>query len=828
MRKQILSFAIVFLALSSQSQNKLDYSTSEILQRLEKLNTLGSVLYVAAHPDDENTQLISYMANGAHLRTGYLAATRGDGGQNLIGTEIRESLGVLRTQELLAARRMDGGEQFFARAIDFGYSKDPYETFQVWGKDEVLADFVWTIRKFKPDVMITRFSLEPGVTHGHHTASAILALEAFKLSGDANAYPEQLEFVDVWQPKRIFHNTGIWFYQRSGQKFNEAEHLKLDIGGYNTNLGKSYTEISALSRSMHKSQGFGATGSRGSDYEYFKQWAGDVADSSLFEGIDQSWARVKGSEEVNFFAERALKNFNPKSPWEILGDLDNARNALLKVSDQYWKEVKLAEIRELIQIVTGSFLELTCEQPSYIPGDTISASLEVINRSNVPLMLTSVNFIPNSEQFVYNLSLENNQYNELSFSYIVPKKMPISHPYWLMDNGTTGLYKVDDLGLRGTPDNAPSIAARISLKLDGQFLDYEVPLLYKTNDPVKGEVKRKVDIMPAAMVKLDTRAMVFTGGKSKAVKVDVVAGDSQITGQLGLDLPTNWKVEPSFFEVKFSRKGEIAQYEFQVTPPAQYEVMTLSAKLTSGDEVYNRGMEVIAYDHVPQQTIFPKSEVQVVNIPEAIASARVGYIMGAGDDVPYSLEQLGFKVDLLSESDIFSKNLSKYQAIVLGVRAFNTLDWLSFKNQELFDYVKAGGNLIVQYNTSHRLVTDQIAPYDLKLSRDRVTVENAEVSFLNKKHPVLNKPFKITDADFDGWVQERGLYFPGEWSADFVPILGMNDLGETTKEGSLLVAKYGKGNYCYTGLSFFRELPAGVGGAYKLLVNMIMLPKSEM
>ncbi|MFY0605191.1 MAG: PIG-L family deacetylase [Cyclobacteriaceae bacterium] len=824
MKGKFIFLGLLFWSLQvAYGQLTTDYSSGALLQRLEELNTLGSVLYIAAHPDDENTQLISYLANGRNFRTGYLSATRGDGGQNLIGPEIRERLGVLRTQELLAARRTDGGEQFFARANDFGYSKHPDETFSVWDKEKVLADFVWVIRNFQPDVLVTRFSRVPGSSHGHHTASAILAMEAFKLSGDSTAYPEQLEFVDTWQPSKIFYNIGLWSFRRSGKTFNEDEYLKIDVGGYNPHLGQSYTEISALSRSMHKSQGFGRAGSRGSEYEYFEQWGGDRSTEGLFEGIDTSWERVENSSEVATYLADALRSFDPSRPSAILGSLINARSSLLALPDQYWKDRKLNEIDELIKIVTGVFMEVSCDKKSYSVGDTIATDLEIINRSPEEIMLTSVNFNTYSENFIYNLDLKENQSNLFDYSFVIPSSVKTSNPYWLEKPSSTGMYTVDDQQQIGQGENAPQIMARVTLKIGKQFMDYELPVVYRVTDPVKGEMKSIVEITPRAIVNLDPRAMVFVGSSSKQIKVEVSSGSGAVDGVLRLKLGDGWQVEPSEMQVSIDRTGAKKSFDFKVTPPAKASSTIVQAELQIRDEYFRQGRVEMNYDHVPRQTIYPLSEVQVVSLPNKNIAGKIGYIMGAGDDVPHSLTQLGYEVELLDEDDIEAQQLSQFKAIILGVRAFNTLPWLAFKNQELFGYVKAGGNVIVQYNTSHRLVTKDVAPYDIQLSRDRVTVEEAPVTFLNAKHPVLQSPFKISAKDFDGWVQERGLYFPSEWAGEFTPILSMNDPGEPARKGSLLVAKHGKGYYCYTGLSFFRELPAGVSGAYKLLINMISL-----
>ncbi|MEQ8473763.1 MAG: PIG-L family deacetylase [Marinoscillum sp.] len=801
-------------------------STGNVLQKLDKLNTLGSVLYVAAHPDDENTQLIAYMANGRHYRTGYLAATRGDGGQNLVGPEIREKLGIIRTQELLAARQIDQGEQFFTRANDFGYSKHPDETFNKWDKEKILADFVWAIRKFRPDVLITRFSLEPGVTHGHHTASAILAMEAFEASGDKSRFPEQLKYVDPWQPSKIFWNTSVWFFRRSGQEFNESDYIKVNVGEYNSALGLSYTEISALSRSMHKSQGFGNSGSRGDEYEYFKQWGGEET-PDLFGGIDVTWNRVDGAERVAYHLEEARRNYDPRYPQQILENLLAARAELLNLPDQYWKEIKLKEIRETIQAVTGTFLALNSDQPAYVAGDSIQVNLEAIVRNDSKVQLGSIRFDFNDERFIYKLDLEPNQKTAFSYDLVVPGNIALSHPYWLNEAGTDGTYAVSDQLKRGLPQNDPALIGYVTLAMGGQFLEYPVPVNYRYTDPVKGEVVTDVVIRPEVMVNVEDKALIFANDEARVVPVKVISGRDDVAGNVLLNVPNGWTTTPALREFTLANAGDEVSFEFKLTPPKTNSVAEIEAVARIGDKSYSKGRVIIEYDHIPKQVLFPESKVRVVKLDAEKMGTRIGYIMGAGDEVPFSLEQVGYSVTLLGKDDINAKNLASFDAIILGVRAFNTLPWLSYKNKDLFDYVASGGNMIVQYNTSHRLVTEEIAPLELTLSRDRVTVEDSKVTFLAPKHSVLNTPNKITQEDMTGWVQERGLYFPEKWGKEFEPIFGMNDPGEDQLNGSLLIAKFGKGYYCYTGLSFFRELPPGVPGAYKLMMNMIALGKSK-
>lgn len=817
----LLSYFLIALSFSLYSQKSQSYKPGEIRQKLEKLNVLGTVLYVAAHPDDENTRLIAYYANEELMRTAYLSATRGDGGQNLIGPEIREELGLIRTQELLGARRIDGGQQFFSRANDFGYSKNPDETFNIWDREKVLADFVWAFRKFRPDIVITRFS-DTGVTHGHHTASAILAREAFKLSGDKNAFPEQLSYVDPWQPKKIFWNTGWWWFGNS--EMDTTELSRVDVGGYDPLLGESYSEIAARSRSMHKSQGFGSSGSRGAQIEYLQQWEGEKGDGP-FDGIDTSWGRVKGSKEVAFYINKAIESYNERNPSSIIEPLMGARVALEKVGDKFWKEIKQREIDDLIISASGLYLSLNANESNYPIGDSITIALEATNRSDIDITLEEVKFKNWPNPISLKAPLLNNKPFTSEMNFVLPAGMEYSHPYWLKNEGELGMYEVNDQEMIGKPENDAPISAKVILKLGESKVSIQVPVIYRRTDPVDGEVVEPLTIGPPVTVNISGGVLVFGSQEPKSVDVRVISGRKNSSGQVSLSAPKGWSISPEKYDFTLSQKGEEQLFSFSITPPANASEGFVAANATVDGKSYSKGLSVIDYDHIPKQTLYPDSKVKVVKIDLKKKGNLIGYIEGAGDEIPDNLRQVGYEVITLNKDDISADNLKKYDAVILGIRAFNTVDWLSYKNTELFDYVKQGGNLIIQYNTSHRLVTQEIAPYDLKLSRDRVAVEQAPVEIIGFDHPVMNTPNRITDNDFQNWVQERGLYFPNEWSDEFTPILKSNDPGESPKTGGLLVARYGEGYYVYSGYSWFRELPAGVPGAYRIFVNMISLGK---
>ncbi|MDE0470860.1 MAG: LmbE family protein, partial [Ekhidna sp.] len=732
---------------------------------------------------------------------------------------IRERWGVIRTQELLAARRIDGGRQFFSRATDLGYSKNPEETFTIWDRDKVLADFVWVYRNFQPDIIITRFDSD-GISHGHHTASAILAREAFELAGDPDAFPEQLDMVDTWQPKKIFWNTGWWWFRNP--KRDTSGLISINMGKFNPLIGASYGELAAFSRSMHKSQGFGSAGTRGDQPEYLKQWSGSKT-KRPFDDIDTSWERVEGSESVEFYINKAINEFDETKPWLITEYLVLAKKELQKLANEFWKEVKSKEINELILATTGLYLSLSSEDDYYVPGDSIKIDFEAINRSDVDIELQEIKFQKWETPIEFGVKLLNNKKFTSKLNLKLSPGLEFSNPYWLVQQGTLGMYTVEDPTTIGLPENEPPLSGTIVLSIGGEELVLPVPVKFRRTDPVDGEVIQPISVGPPLILNLKENVIVFSGDKPKKVKLSAIAGRQDVAGQIMLDLPKGWKSEPSGQSFDLTREGEEQNFSFSVTPPKEESEGFLIVKAVVDGKTYTKGRVSIDYDHIPRQVIYPESKVRLVRLDLKRKKELLGYIEGAGDAIPQNLEQVGYKVELLRREDIEATQLSKYDAIILGVRAFNTVDWLAFKNEELFKYVENGGNLIVQYNTNRRLVTNRVAPFDLQISRDRVSVEKAPIEILAPKHPVLNSPNKIEQKDFDNWVQERGLYFPNKWSDEFTPVLSSRDPGESPKSGGLLIAKYGKGNYVYSGYSWFRELPAGVPGAYRIFVNLIEL-----
>jgi LmbE family N-acetylglucosaminyl deacetylase len=806
--------------LSSDQMN-----ASEIQLALKKLNVLGRVLYIAAHPDDENTNLMAFWANGSLYDAAYLSVTRGDGGQDIIGPELGERLGVIRTEELLDARRIDHARQFFTRAIDFGFSKTADETLHIWGHDKILADVVWVIRNFRPDVIVTRFSPEDQKTHGHHTASAILAQEAFSAAADANRFPEQLAFVKPWQATRLVWNTSPFFFSNRNLPFDPTGLTVLEAGGYNPLLGKSYTEIAAASISMHKSQGVGGAPRRGARKEYFKLLKGQPMTSSLFEGIDTTWSRVANSESVSAEIHQIISKFNPTDPAASLPELLKLRETMSGLQDESWVAEKKAQLDKIIAACLGLHVEASTATETFIPGQSATVKLEAINRSSVQVTLKEARCLNSGDSTKIGAALPSNDLVTKDLSCRIPDDAPYSQPYWLRKPRALGTFTVDDQKLIGLAENPPALPVEIILDVSAQELRYTVDTKYRTADTLPSEVPRSLVIAPPVFANVADSVFVFATNEPKPVSVRVTTAAGPVKGELRLAVPQGWEVTPASIPIDLKTTDAEMMAIFTVKPPNQNGEGTLRAIASIDGRDYSLERVRISYPHIGVQTLMPPAEAKLVRADILKKGERIGYIPGAGDDVPESLRQIGYSVKMLSEPEITTKNLAQFSAVVLGIRAYNTQDRISNWLPELFAYVNEGGVVIAQYNTLADLKTSQFGPYPLEISRDRVTDENAEVRVLATDNPLMNTPNKITPKDFDNWVQERGLYFPNKWDPAWTPVLSCNDPKEKPLDGGLLVAKSGKGFFVYTSYSWFRQLPAGIPGAYRLFANMLSLGK---
>lgn len=802
-------------------------SSGDIYEKLEKLKVLGSVLYVAAHPDDENTRLISYYANEVKARTAYLSLTRGDGGQNLIGPEIKELLGLMRTEELMAARKIDGGEQMFSRANDFGFSKNAEETREIWEEDKVMSDVVWAIRKYRPDVIVNRFDHKSsGRTHGHHTASAILSYEAFDLSGDEKQFPKQLKYVEPWSAQRLFFNTSWWFYG-SREKFAEADKsdmVTIDIGTYYPIKGKSNSEIAAESRSQHVCQGMGNTATRGSREEYLQLLKGDMPQDphDIFAGINTNWSRIEAAHIDNMI-NKVIENYNFGNPSSSAKAIAQIVGEIKKLPASHWRDIKLADAEELLVDVTGMYIEAISDQHTYTPNEKINIRSEVTNRSDIEAKVLKVRFHDMQMDTILNAALANNISLKWDHNLSVPASAGLTSPYWLKKKGSLGMYRVDNQKLIGMPRTNRALSATYYLEINGEEIEITKDIVYRYNDPESGPVYRPLEIVPEISVKLQEKVYVLSNERPTKVSVTVKALSANQSGKVSLPVPMGWEVSPAHHDFNIDYKGASENVEFILTPPSGQSQFTMKPVVIANDREYRKELIQIDYDHIPYQSVMIPAESKMVKLDIKTAGRRIAYIEGSGDAIPKSLEQIGYIVDIIPIQEVSKDRLQGYGALVMGIRAYNKLDDIRFKQDILMDYVRDGGNMIVQYNTNRRLKVDNIGPFPIQLSRDRVTVEEAPIEILEPNHPILNYPNKITQEDFDGWVQERGLYFANEWSEEYKAILSSNDPGEPARKGGLLVAPHGNGHFIYTGYSWFRQLPAGVPGAYRIFANMVSL-----
>jgi len=816
--------AAIFCGLQSASAQS--NTAPAILQELKDFDEMGSVLYVAAHPDDENTQLITYFARGRHYRTAYLSLTRGDGGQNVLGGEFGSELGVIRTQELLAARRLDGGQQFFSRAMDFGFSKDYRETLNIWDRDQVTADIVRIIRTFQPDVVITRFPPTPSNTHGHHTASAFLALEAFKFAGDPKAYPDQFEAANgglkPWQPKRIFMNGR-----------GESGGLQMDINGNDPVSGESFGAIAGRSRAMHKSQGFDnfRGGGGNSRPESFQLLAGEPATNDIMDGVDTTWSRIPGGTEIAKQADDLIANFNSTNLDANIPALLKLKSALAALPSDRLIEEKRKKLDHILQTCLGLEVETTIPQAEVVPGETLSLHSTVTLHSSIPVrwLRTAHLVFPRfptlqSDEVPFTINLVSGQPSSHDERITLPASTPLTQPYWLREEPGTGMFHVADASLIGTAENASAFPIEQVFEVGGQKL--VVP-----GEPVQAETHRRLDVIPPVSLHFVSDVKLFAPGSTHQVQVEVTAARTEPFCMVTLNAPAGWKVSPVSESSKLTSVGEKKTFTFTLTAPSK----PASATITASAEIhgpliqgvsYSNDRTDIAYKHIPHLLLQPVARMKAVSFDLATRGKKIGYVPGAGDSVADALTEMGYDVTSLTGADLTTNRLKDFDAVVIGIRAFNVRKDLVPQLPDLFAYAEAGGTVIEQYNRpGNDLKTEQLTPYSLTLSGDRVTDETATMTFLVTNHPVLNIPNKITAADFDGWVQERGIYFPNKWDDHFTAIFACHDAGEAPLKGSLLVAPYGKGYFVYTGLDFFRELPAGVPGAYRLFANLVSLGK---
>lgn len=821
--KQLLIFLLaIVLLVTAQAQQPQTSTSADIYLQLKKLKVLGSVLYIAAHPDDENNTLLPYLAKEKLYRTAYLSLTRGEGGQNLIGSEQGVELGLIRTQELLAARKIDGCEQYFSRAYEFGYSKTSKETLNIWDSVQVLSDIVWVIRKFQPDVIITRFPPDARAGHGHHASSAILANIAFFVAADSTKFTEQFKYgVKPHKAKRIVWNT----FNFGGNNTTNENQLKIDIGGFNSLLGKSYGEIGAEARAMHKSQGEGRPRRRGQLFEYFSHTAGDSTNKDLMDNIDVSWNKIPNSYKVDGIIDMVIKQFNFEKPEASVPMLVQLYNSMQALPASQWRNKKMQELQSIIEACSGLFIEATTQQEYVVQGDSLRATFFLNNRKGVNASLKKI--VMEGMDTILNSNLHGNTNFSFNKTFYVNENKALTQPYWLQEPQQKGMFVVNNQQLIGNAETRPAYEINFTVNIEGVNFIIPKSVQYKYVDPVRGELYQPLQVLPEFIVKETDVVKVFRNSTTntqsfkykaykKLNKIDFFISGNKFTDDKEIKANEE-RIYGLAYDVSVKEKGKPIYDEILDTvylpnnQPALYDVH-------------------INYEHIPNIIYYKQATQQRLIFDYKTIGSKIGYIVGAGDKMPEALQQLGYDVDLLTEKDITSENLKQYQAIITGIRAYNIVEWLSNKNDVLNEYVKQGGNLLIQYirNNTFNNKKINISPYNFTVSpQSRITEEDATVNFALPNHSVFNYPNTITAKDFEGWVQERSTYQIDKADSNFVFPITMNDANEKPSNGSLAIAKYGKGNIVYCSLAMFRQLPAGVAGAYRLIANLIALPKNE-
>jgi len=851
--KKLYIFTLVVLMVLLFSSNRLwsqqvsqnnggVMPSASILQSLRKLQVLGSVLYIAAHPDDENNSLLPYLAKEKMYRTAYLSLTRGDGGQNLIGPEQGIELGMIRTKELLAAREIDGAEQYFTSAYEFGFSKSMDEALQVWDRQKVLADAVWVIRNYKPDVIIARFPPDARAGHGHHSASAQIAREAFSAAADSNQFPEQLtNGVTVWQAKRLLWNT----FNFGGANTTSNEQFKMDVGVYNALEGKSYGEIGGEARSMHKSQGEGRPRRKGEIIEYFTTIVGEAPTRNLLDGVTLDWTRLgENAASISSAIDAAISNYNPLQPALSLPALVKIHEAVKALPASVWKTHKLNALQQIIEAAAGLSVEAFTVSEKAVQGDSISFTCAINNRSTAIVTLQDI-VVPGqsfSKQVGQQL-IQNKNYNYAVNMLPVVAKNDFQ-PYWLQQpKKSDGMFLVNDYHVLGKAWNDPAISVQFNCKIEGVVFSITRPVLHKYVDLVKGECVQPFILIPPyeLVVKPNvvlTNVLSEKGKKNPAtpLQLTVVSNQEKQMNAVVRYKLVDQKTGKAVYEkgvdsvFKDAKTGTI-EVPFASIYNSTIESNALTAFVavtnSKGTQHYNEHLQKIVYDHIPNTHYLTQDIVKVVDEPIRIKGSKVGYIAGSGDFTEEALVQLGYRVEKITAANCTLQYLAGFDAIVTGVRAYNVNAFLKDGYQTLLQYVQNGGNLIVQYNRAGTNgLTPPMAPYPFTISGgSRVTEENAEVAFSIPTHPALQSPNQITARDFEGWIQERSTYQATAIDARYQAPLSMHDKNEQPSSGSLLTCAYGKGNFSYVSLALFRQLPAGVAGSYKLLANLIALPK---
>ncbi|CAN5899971.1 PIG-L family deacetylase [soil metagenome] len=863
MKRLLLALTALLLVAAPRSAPEQERGAATMGKRVEQLGTTARVLVVAAHPDDEDTNLITWLARGRGVETAYLSLTRGDGGQNLIGNELGEALGVIRAEELLAARRIDGGRQFFTRAYDFGFSKSAEETFRHWPRDSILEDVVTVVRAFRPHVIVSVFSGTPRDGHGQHQAAGILAREAYDLAGDTVRFPRAATGgLGPWTPLKFYR----------GARFNrEAATLSINVGEYDPLLGRSYAEIAGESRSQHKSQGFGALQRKGPLFTYVMREHSRAdapqeatEEQSLLDGVPASLAELRSPaaalrmvptldslqtaisqvwQGLDLFApERSVtpltrvaelaRRGTTRLPCARDGDGSGAGCGQAE-ADLLHSLGTVAERAERAALeAAGIAVEVLVDRSVVAAGDSLPAAVMVYNRGRMPVEVREGSIrmgeAPNAA-FGSEAARELAPDSVFRWTGMLRAGGTVSTPSWL---------ELPREGATFTPPGASRTpweilqggsgtqgVGRVQLRIGGTDLRAEAPIEHRFADPVRGEVRRELHVVPTVSVLLD-RTLEYAPANTpidRVMRVHLTPADTSARlVQVSLRLPGRLRADSASRTVILPPSGT-RTLEFRIRGSIAPGNHTIAAVAESGRETFTQGYLPVEYEHIMPQKLYREATIELHAVDLQLPARReVAYIPGVSDNLAPMLEQLGISVTLLDPAALRTVDLSRFRAVVIGPRAYEARPELVENNVRLLEYVRRGGTMVVQYG-QYEMIQPGIMPYPITLARphNRVTDEEAPVRFVHPDHPLLRVPNRITQADFEGWVQERGLYMPLTFDDAYTPLLVMSDPGEEPNQGAILVAQYGRGTYVYTSLAFFRQLPAGVPGAARLFVNLL-------
>lgn len=865
---------------AAQVRPLYDMGAGGLTQKLRRLQTTASAMHTGAHPDDEDSGLLAYLARHDQARTSYLALNRGEGGQNVIGQELFEPLGVIRSEELLQARRLDGGQQFFTSVMDYGFSKTRAEAARIWGEKPVLADMVRAIRTFRPLVIISRFTGTPADGHGQHQLAGYLTPQAFKAAADPTMFPEQIqEGLRPWQAKKLYVSESFT------RNPDNVPGLIMNTGGYDPLLGRSYFEVAMEGRSQHKTQEMGTLELRGKQTSGVRLLDSTVAkaatESDVFDGIDTSltgipkmlgWndssidGELRGAQSA---AGKALNDYDPYNPSKILPtlidglrDIRKARrdvagkiNGNPAIADtDFLLAQKEREFSEAIQMASGIVVDALSDSETIVQGDKTNIAVRVfapegtvakpisamiqapqgwrVDNAQKPAAPQGQGFRPRDE----------NSLTTYYYTLTVPQNAQLTEPYWLespRQNFTFNWTGAD--AEKNQPFQSSAAKAEVKMDVGGEEIVVTKPIQYRYADAIRGELRRDLNVVPLVGINLDSNLLIApVSAKAQKQKIILSVTNNaprETSGTIKLNLPAGWTALPTSLPFDLKQKDQKTAVSFDVTIPANVKAGSydIGASAMVGNQTFDQSIQEIAYPHIQTHRRYTPADVAVKIVDLKVAPVRVGYIMGSGDQVPAAIRRMGLDVTMLNEKDLSTGDLSKFDTIVVGIRASQVRPDFVANNGRLLDFVKNGGTLIVQYQ-QQEFIKNNLLPFPAKMesvingtqpiSNIRVTDENAAVKILQPTNPIFNFPNKITTSDWDNWVQERNLYNLSNLDPQWIPLLESHDEGDPESNGGLVYAKIGKGNYVYNSYSFFRQLPTGNPGAYRLFANMLSLPKA--